>query len=89
MSENRFSVKDCSNAETNIVHLLLTLLSDIWYPFLPVSGGIKSRGILERKWKYTFLPDFSSNGTSWTSSSATCSSCGTDNVSINDVTYAE
>ena len=29
----------------------------------------------------------SSNGTSWTSSSATCSSCGTDNVSINDVTY--
>ena len=31
----------------------------------------------------------SSNGISWTSSSATCSSCGTDNVSLNDVTYKE
>jgi len=31
----------------------------------------------------------STNGTSWTSTSATCSSCGTDNVSINDVTYKE
>ena len=31
----------------------------------------------------------SANGTSWASTSATCSSCGTDNVSINDVTYAE
>ena len=29
----------------------------------------------------------SANGTSWASTSATCSSCGTDNVSINDVTY--
>jgi len=29
----------------------------------------------------------SANGTSWASTSATCSSCGTDNFSINDVTY--
>ena len=31
----------------------------------------------------------SANGTSWTSTTVTCSSCGTDNVSLNDVTYAE
>jgi len=31
----------------------------------------------------------SANGTSWTSTSVTCSSCGSDNVSINDVTYKE
>jgi len=31
----------------------------------------------------------SANGTSWASTSATCSSCGTDNVSLNDFTYAE
>jgi len=33
-------------------------LSDIWNSFLPENVGIKSRGILERKWKYIFLPDF-------------------------------
>ena len=31
----------------------------------------------------------SANGTSWTSTSVTCSSCGSDNVSINDFTYKE
>ena len=31
----------------------------------------------------------SANRTSWTSTSATCSSCGTDNVSLNDFTYKE
>ena len=31
----------------------------------------------------------SSNGTSWTSSSATCSTCDNNTVSINDVTYKE
>jgi len=31
----------------------------------------------------------SANGTSWTSTSVTCSSCGSDNVSLNDFTYKE
>ena len=31
----------------------------------------------------------SDNGTSWASTSETCSSCGTDNVSLNDFTYKE
>ncbi len=31
----------------------------------------------------------SANGTSWTSTSVTCSSCGSDNVSLNDFTYIE
>jgi len=31
----------------------------------------------------------SSNGTSWTSSSATCSTCDNNTVSISDVTYKE
>ena len=31
----------------------------------------------------------SANGTSWTSTSVTCSSCGSDNVSLNDLTYKE
>ena len=58
MSEKRFSVKDCSNAETHIVSLLLTPLSDIWNSFLPKNEGIKSSGTRTRKWKYVFFPDF-------------------------------
>ena len=50
--------KVCSKTETNNESLLLTSLSDIWNSFLPENVGIKSRGILERKWKYIFLPDF-------------------------------
>ena len=58
MSEKSCSVKVWSKTETNIVSLLLTFLRDIWNSFLTDKVGIKSVGILERKWKYTFLPDF-------------------------------
>ena len=61
MSVKSCSVKVWSKTETNIVSLLLTFLSDIWNSFLPEKLGIKSIGILERKWKCIFFPDFLCN----------------------------
>ena len=56
MSEKRFSVKDCSNAETNIVSLLLTPLSDIWNSFLPENEGTYFEGESrnDKIWNGTF-----------------------------------
>ena len=58
MSLKSCSVNVWSETETNNVSLLLTFLRDIWNSFLPEKVGIRSMGILERKWKYVLLPDF-------------------------------